>query len=117
MSRGEVSLIGLAAGGVIGWLLAREPAFAVACVIAADLAAFAMMTPKVLRDPHSETLSTYALASLGGALAAGAVGMLDSSLLLYPTYYCLGNAPMSILILQRRAVIAIVEPDVRLPPA
>jgi hypothetical protein len=33
-------------------------------VIAADVAAFAMMTPKVLRDPHSETLSTYALASL-----------------------------------------------------
>jgi hypothetical protein len=105
MTRGEVSLIALATGGVIGWILAREPVLAVACVIAADVAAFAMMTPKVVRDPHSETLSTYALASLGGALAAGAVGMLDPSLLLYPAYYCLANAAMSVLIVRRRAVV------------
>ena len=40
---------------------------AVACVIAADLGAAAMMTPKAYRDPHSETLATYGLASVAGA--------------------------------------------------
>jgi len=72
-------------------------------VIAADLIAVAMMTPKVHRDPHSETLSTYALASVGGALATGAVGMFDLSLLVYPAYYCLANAALAIFIYTRRA--------------
>jgi hypothetical protein len=36
-----------------------------------------MMVPKTYRDPGSETLATFAFASLGGALAAGAVGALD----------------------------------------
>ena len=40
-----------------------------------------MMVPKVYRDPGSETLATFALASLGGALAIGAVGVADVSLL------------------------------------
>ena len=53
------------------------------------------MTPKAYRDPHSETLAMYALASVGGALAAGAVGTFDVSLLLYPVYYCLANAAIA----------------------
>ncbi len=76
------------------------------CVIAADLIAFAMMVPKVRRDPHSETVSTYALASVGGALATGAVGMVDLSLILYPVYYCLANGAAAILIHQHRSVCA-----------
>lgn len=94
----DLSLIAVAAAGVVGWLLAREPVVAVLFVIVADLTAVAMMTPKACRDPHSETLSTYALASVAGALAAGAVGALDVSLLLYPVYYCLANAAMALLI-------------------
>ncbi|MEN3281190.1 MAG: hypothetical protein V7607_2330 [Solirubrobacteraceae bacterium] len=99
----DLAMIGVACAGVIGWLLAREPVVAVACVIVADLTAAAMMTPKAYRDPHSETLATYALASIGGALAAGAVGALDVSLLLYPAYYSLVNAAMALLIFVRRA--------------
>lgn len=106
MSASDLGLIALAGGGVIGWILAREPIFAVGCVIAADLIAFAMMVPKVRRDPHSETVSTYALASVGGALATGAVGMVDLSLILYPVYYCLANGAAAILIHQQRSVCA-----------
>jgi hypothetical protein len=47
-------------------------------------------------------LVTYGLAGVGGALAAGAVGALDVSLLLYPAYYCLANAAMALLIFLRR---------------
>jgi hypothetical protein len=98
----EVSMLAIAFAGVAGWLLAREPIVAVACVIAADLSAAAMMTPKAYRDPYSETLSLYVLASIGGALAAGAVGALDVSLLLYPIYYCVANAALAALIAMRR---------------
>jgi hypothetical protein len=99
----DLSMIAVACAGVVGWLLAREPVVAMACVIVADLTAAAMMTPKAYRDPHSETLAMYALASIGGALAAGAVGALDVSLLLYPVYYSLVNAAMALLIFVRRA--------------
>jgi len=90
------------AGGVVGWMAVGEPIVAVACVIVADVCGAAMMTPKAYRDPYSETLATYALASLAGALAAGAVGVLDVSLLIYPIYYCLVNGALAVLIRVRR---------------
>jgi hypothetical protein len=76
-----------------------------ACVIAADLLATAMMAPKTYRDPDSGTFATFALASIGGALAAGAVGAPDMSLVLHPVYYCLVNAGIALLIHHRRAVL------------
>ena len=66
-------MLAVAAGGVVGWLVADEPIVATACVVAADLIGTAMMLPKTYRDPESETLVTFALASVAGALAAGAV--------------------------------------------
>jgi hypothetical protein len=116
MEGSDLSLLALAGAGVIGWILARQPVVAVACVIAADLTAFVMMTPKVQRDPESETLSTYALASVGGALAAGAVGEADVSLLLYPAYYCLANAAMAIFIHRRRMALRARPSVSRQPP-
>jgi hypothetical protein len=98
----DALMIGVATAGVAGWLVVHEPIVATLCVVAADLIAAAMMVPKTYRDPHSETLSTFALASLGGALAAGAVGVLDVSLLVYPVYYCLVNGAMALLIDRRR---------------
>lgn len=102
LSAVDLSLIGVAGAGVIGWLVARQPVVAVACVIAADLSAAAMMTPKTYRDPGSETLAMYALAGVAGALATAAVGELDVSLMLYPAYYCLVNSAMALLIHWRR---------------
>ena len=105
MSPVDLGLIGLAGAGVIGWILAGDPVVALGCVIAADLIAFGLMIPKVHRDPGSETLSTYALASVGGGLAAAAVEQPDLSLLLYPAYYCLANAAAAILIHRRRVTL------------
>ena len=48
---------------------------------------------------------TFAFASLGGVLAAGAVGAWDLSLLLYPVYYCLANGAIALLIVTRRAAL------------
>jgi hypothetical protein len=106
MSAPEAAMLGLAGGGVIGWIVADQPIVAIACVIAADLVATALMTPKTYRDPGSETLVTYVGASAAGALAAGAVGALDVSLLLSPVYYCLVNIAIAILISHRRGALA-----------
>jgi len=98
----DVSLMAVAAAGVVGWMVVGEPIVAVVCVIVADICGAAMMTPKAYRDPYSETLAMYALASLAGALAAGAVGALDVALLIYPVYYCLVNGALAVLISVRR---------------
>jgi hypothetical protein len=106
LSPADVLMITLAGGGVIGWIVSDEPVIATACVVAADLIGAAMMVPKTYRDPGSETLATFALASLSGALAACAVGAPDSSLLLYPVYFCLVNGLIAVLIYHRRSLLA-----------
>jgi hypothetical protein len=106
LSPTEVTMLAIAGMGVIGWVVADEPLVATACVVAADIIGAALMVPKTYRDPESETLVTFAFASLGGALAAGAVGVLDFSLLLYPVYLCLVNGAIALLIHHRRAVLA-----------
>lgn len=105
LSARELVMIAIAAGGVVGWIAADEPIVATACVVAADVIGAAMMVPKTYRDPESETLVTFALASVAGALAAGAVGAYDVSLLLYPVYFCVVNGALAVLIHYRRAAL------------
>jgi hypothetical protein len=99
----EAATIALAGTGVAAWVLAENPTIATGGVMVADLLAIALMVPKVYRDPGSETLATYVLASICGALAVGAVGAFDVALLVYPAYYCVINAGIAALILSRRA--------------
>lgn len=98
----DLGLLVIAGAGLLGWLLARGPLVAVGCVIVADVCAMLMLLPKAYRDPGSETTSTFAWASLGGAFAVGAVGDVDVSLLLYPAYFCLANGAMAALLVLRR---------------
>jgi len=104
LSRVDAIMIAIAAGGVTGWVVADEPIVATACVVAADAIGVALMVPKTYRDPDSETLTTFALASVAAVLAAAAVAEPDPSLLLYPVYYCLANGLLALLIVRRRAV-------------
>lgn len=106
LSSVDVVLMAIAGAGVVGWLIADAPVVATACVVAADLIAAGMMVPKTWRDPGSETLSTFAFASLGGALAVGSVGALEPSLLLYPVYFCVANGALALLIMRRRVALA-----------
>jgi hypothetical protein len=105
LSAADAVMIAIAGGGVVGWVVADQPIVAIACVIVADLVAAAMMVPKTYRDPGAETLATFVGGSLGGALAVGAVGAADLSLLSYPIYYCLANGILAILIHYRRGVL------------
>ncbi len=115
LSPTELVMIAIASGGVVGWIVADEPLVATVCVVAADLIGAAMMVPKTYRDPESETLVTFAFASVGGALAAGAVGAVDLSLLLYPVYYCFVNGAIALLIYHRRVVIGVWTPPRSFP--
>jgi hypothetical protein len=120
VSRADITMIAIAGAGVTGWIAADEPLVATACVVAADLIGAGLMVPKTYRDPHSETLITFAFASLGGALAAGAVGAIDVSLLLYPVYYCVINGAIALLIWERRltqAAAAVPRAPASLRPA
>ena len=101
----DALMIAIAGAGIAGWLVAEEPLAGTACVVVADLVAAALMVPKTFRDPKSETLSTFVLASVAGALAAASVGAADLALLLYPVYFCLVNAAIALLIYQRRVVL------------
>lgn len=103
LTAGDATMVALAGAGVAGWMVADEPMVATISVIAADLIAAGLMVPKTYRDPGSETLATFALASLGGVLAVGAVGTGDVSLLLYPLYFCAINGAIAMLIAQRRS--------------
>jgi hypothetical protein len=105
----ELVMIGVAAGGIAGWLIVDEPVVATACVVVADLIGVALMVPKTWRDPGSETLSTFVLASVSGALAAASVAVLDVALLLYPVYFCVCNGSVALLILHRRAGLAVLR--------
>lgn len=101
----DAGLFAIAAGGGVGWAVAGEPVVATLGIIAADLVAATMMLPKTYRDPGSETLSTFALASLSGALAVCAVGRVDPGLLLYPAYLCLVNGTIALVIYERRRLL------------
>jgi hypothetical protein len=105
LSRMDLALLALAGLGLAGWQAVDEPVVATSCVIAADLVAALMMTPKTWRDPHSETLSTFVLAAASGALAVGAVGVLSARLLMYPLYFVAVNAALSAVIVHRRRVL------------
>ncbi len=107
VSIGDLAAVGIAGSGVLVWLTADEPVLATLCVVGVDLVAVLMMVPKAYRDPHSETLSTFTLGSLSGLFAAFAVGVPDLSLLFYPVYYCAVNGALAVLIVRRRAILAV----------
>jgi hypothetical protein len=106
LSRTDVVLLCLAACGVAGWVLSSSPLVATLCVVIADSVGVAMMLPKSWRDPHSETVITFSLAALAGALSAVAVGEIDASLLIYPIYFACANATVaSVIWIRRRSTV------------
>jgi hypothetical protein len=105
LSRSDITLIAIAALGVCGWLVFSEPVVATACVVVADTLGVAMMLPKTWRDPASETLSTYVLASAAGLLGTLAVGAIEVSLLLYPVYFFVANGLIAVMIVLRTRTV------------
>lgn len=107
----DLTLIGVAIVGILGWQVSDEPLVAVVCVVVADLAGALMMLPKTWRDPGSETLSTFALAGASGVLAALAEGPAGLTLLLYPVYFGVINALTAGIIVARTRALRVLTPS------
>jgi hypothetical protein len=98
-------MLTIAALGVLGWITLTDPTAASACAAVADGAGLVALLPKTWADPTSETMATYALAGVTGLLCVLAVEAWDPALLLFPVYFCLGNAGAAAFIgLRRRAL-------------
>jgi hypothetical protein len=101
----ELSLLGVAALGVVGWRIAGNPTVATCSVVAADLIAVALMLPKTFRNPRSETLETYVIGLVSTLFAVAAVGSGDASLLLYPLYLLVADGAVAAMIFVRRRAV------------
>ena len=110
VGRYDLTIMGAAGLGIVGWVISDDPAVATSLVVGADSAGLVLMLPKTWRDPWSETLSTYALASAAGVLSAAAVGGLDASLVLYPAYFAVANGAMATVIATRRRAMSLTAP-------
>jgi hypothetical protein len=109
LSRVDLTVLAVAALGVIGWSAFSEPVVATICVVLADTLGVCLMLPKTWRDPGSETVATYALASVSGFLSALAVGALEFALLLYPLYFFLANGLIALVIVGRTRALRSVR--------
>lgn len=101
-TRERVMLV-IAAVGVAAWVVVDDPAAATVAVVVADSIGVTMMLHKARRDPGSETVSTFALASIAGLLSAISLGRLDVGVLLYPIYFFVANGTIAaVLVTSRR---------------
>jgi hypothetical protein len=103
----ELTLLGMAALGIVGWQIAGDPTVATCSVVAADLIAVTLMLPKTFRNPRSETLSTYVIGVLSTVLAVAAVGSGAASLLLYPLYLLVADSAVAAMIFVRRRAMPV----------
>jgi hypothetical protein len=102
LSRPDLMVTTIAGVGLAAWAVSSTPLVATIFVVFADTLAVGLMLPKTWRDPTSETLALYALASISGVLSALAVGAIDLPLLLFPVYFALANAFLAAVIACRR---------------
>jgi hypothetical protein len=101
----------IAALGVLGWITLTDPTAASACAAVADGTGLLAVLSKTWADPTSETMATYALAGVSGLLCVLAVEAWDPALLLFPVYFCLGNAGTAAFIGLRRRALRRIAPE------
>jgi len=105
-------MLAVAIAGVMGWAMSSQPIVATAFMISADMVGVVLMLPKTWADPHSETLSSFALGVPTGVCGALSVGRVDAGLLMFPVYFILANGLTAVVIaLGRRARVRIHHVD------
>jgi dolichyl-phosphate-mannose--protein O-mannosyl transferase len=107
----DLLAIVFALGGVGLWWLLNSPMAALLVVLAVDLVGFWLTIEKTWRAPETETLLTWVLCTVSGALGVLAVGKLNITQLLYPLYIMLGNLIMVAIIIGRRPVQPAKQPE------
>lgn len=84
--------LAVALTGVVLSVVVERPIVAVAAVIMAEVAAISLTVRKAVRDPDSETASTWLIDALAGAVALLAVTDHSFMSTLYPVHHLLVNA-------------------------
>lgn len=100
--RKDFAAIGFAIAGVGLWWWLDSPLAALLVVLAVDAVGFWLTLEKTWRAPHTETLLTWMIATLSGALGVLAVGSWDFTKAIYPFYIMIGNGLMTAIIVYRR---------------
>jgi hypothetical protein len=73
-------------------LAVQEPFIAVLAVVVAEVPAVSLTVQKALRDPKSETASTWLIDGLAGVCALLAVSELSLAQVLYPLHHIVANS-------------------------
>ena len=102
LNKRDMGALLLAAVGLFLWYFTKQPLTALLVVIGVDAIGTVLTVIKTHREPHSETFSSWLLASLGGLFATLAVGKLSFALLVYPIYIFLANGAVDVTILLGR---------------
>lgn len=96
--RDKTSLL-IAAFGLLLWFFTKEAAFALFITIFVDSIGSFLTITKSHKDPESETLSTWIIATITGIFGALSVGEWNFILLVYPLYIFLANLAVVMAIL------------------
>lgn len=89
--KGDILSMLAAFFGIILWFFTKEPLFALLITIAVDTIGEVLTIIKSYKNPETETLLTWILASASGLLSAISVGSLNWILLIYPIYFFVIN--------------------------
>lgn len=102
----------IAALGLVLWYFTETAVYALAITIGIGLLGGSVTVLKAYRDPGSETLSTWIMASLAALLAIISVGQIDWVVLAYPIYLFVLYAGIvaAILVGRRRAGFSASRP-------
>jgi hypothetical protein len=85
--------------GLVLWYFTKDATVALLIVIAVDLSGSVLTIIKSYKDPESETMSTWVLASISGLFGTLSVGSFNWVLLMYPLYILLANSAVTVAIL------------------
>jgi hypothetical protein len=106
LNKRDIAGLCLAGVGLVLWYFTKEPLTALLITVGIDTVGTVLTLIKTYHEPHSETFSSWLLASLGGLFALFAVGELSFSLLLYPAYIFIANGAVNVVMLLRCGKVA-----------
>jgi hypothetical protein len=105
--RGDMAAMVMLLIGVALWALTDEPLIAVVAAVAVDFPAAVLTLRKAIRNPHSETLSSWVIDGVAGIVTIVAVGEMQIALVLYPVYHVISNSTIAFAVASgRRAPVA-----------
>ena len=82
----------------------KDATIALLIVIAVDCSGSILTITKSYKDPESETMSTWILASISGLFGTLSVGVFNWILLIYPLYILFANFAVTLaIVLGKRA--------------